>query len=293
MEHPPRTDQRPRIRVSAVGDNSLFRERRSQAHPNSIHLRFTDQTVRHHRGRLQGRGGIRGVPAHSEHRPRLGRAQVRLATALQLERAEAADRDGDHEKQQQIQPLLRRSHGEGVQGPDEEEVVDEERRHGCRDGEPAAVRHADGYDRQQVDDRSVRYVELVDEDEGKQRDQRETRARHGQPGERRAPGASDRRTQTAQHATMVGRHRPGATVNRGIARIATGRERLRSRVVGLDAGASPATCDAAGTGRWDPAVQAARPGPSRRRRRGGAPARGAATPRREPLPSGGWRRSPA
>ena len=84
----------------------LFVDRRAQPHPDAGHLSLASETGRDERRRFQGGRRIGNAAAHCEHRPRLGRAQLGLTAALQLQRAQPSDGDGHHQEEQQIQPLL-------------------------------------------------------------------------------------------------------------------------------------------------------------------------------------------
>ena len=205
VHDPARDERRPGFPGPAVGHDAFLPDGPAQADPDTLHLGLARQPIRQQRGRFEGAGGVGGVAAHGEHGARLRCAQLRFAPALELQGAEAADRDRHDQEQQQVQPLLRRGDGEGVERPDEEEVVHEERGDGSRDGEPAAVRHADRHHRQQVDDRGVGHLQHVNDDRGEHRRQHQPDAGNSQSRERRAAWAGDGDAGSAQHALMVGR----------------------------------------------------------------------------------------
>ena len=210
VHDPARSESRSGLPGPAVGHDALLRGGTAQADPDALHLGLARQPVRQQRSRLQGGGRVGGVAAHGEHGASLRSAQLRLAPALELKSAEAADRDGHDQEQQQVEPLLGRRHGERVERRHEEEVVDEERGDGGRDGEPAAVRHADGHDRQQVDDGGIGHFERANDDQGEPRRQHQPDARNRQSPERRAAWSRVGDTDSAQHALMVGRCGRGA-----------------------------------------------------------------------------------
>ena len=140
MERPARRHRRPRLARRRCRRRPA--PRRSTA-PRPIQTRAISAS-RTRREASSGaasraRGGRGDVAAHGEHRPGLGAAQLGLAAPLQLERAQPADRDGHDEEEQQVEPLLRRGDGEGVERLDEEEVVEQERRDGRR-RRPASCR---------------------------------------------------------------------------------------------------------------------------------------------------------
>ena len=142
-QHGVRADRRHRPAGFRIGGHSLLGDRGSEADPDSAEPGLAADALDHGLHRLRQPRRRRELSRDRELRACLTLTPLRDALAISLVSRQAADDNADEEKEQQVQELLRRRHGERVARLDEEQVVDEESAERGDDGRqgPPSNRH--------------------------------------------------------------------------------------------------------------------------------------------------------